>query len=253
MEPGFLNTEELNMKEMRALKLWLFSENVRVETEKKNLQEMQNRFLKERMQFQEEMKLLNQRIAASQQRLKQDELFFGKKMDILKSGFAQLEQDRANFEKQKRDMEREISSARSTTRMLSDSAFFIGVRDPMTLKKRYKDLLKIYHPDNLSGDKETMQRFELYLMTDGVSDPIFECDAGLNDPSKWIGLSRDLEEKVFNGSECVNESADKMIEWIHFWSKGNYDDRSLFVVKGKARPSVRQFVVKSLRRLLPMK
>ena len=87
-EEEFLE-KEASEKELRALKLWLFSENVRIENEKKKLQEMQNRFLHEKVQFQNEMKVLNQRISASQQRLKQDELFFDKKMQILKSGVAQ--------------------------------------------------------------------------------------------------------------------------------------------------------------------
>ena len=35
--------------------------------------------------------------------------------------------------------------------------FFKGVQDNVSLKKRYKELLKIYHPDNLNGDKEILQ------------------------------------------------------------------------------------------------
>ena len=35
--------------------------------------------------------------------------------------------------------------------------FFIGVESKTALKKRYKQLLKIYHPDNAGGDKEVLQ------------------------------------------------------------------------------------------------
>ena len=35
--------------------------------------------------------------------------------------------------------------------------FFKGVEDTASLKKRYKALLKIYHPDNIDGDKELLQ------------------------------------------------------------------------------------------------
>lgn len=38
------------------------------------------------------------------------------------------------------------------------SIFFHGVRNPLSLKKRYKDLIKIFHPDNIAGDKEIIQR-----------------------------------------------------------------------------------------------
>ena len=35
--------------------------------------------------------------------------------------------------------------------------FFKGVNGPLTLKKRYRDLLKIFHPDNLCGDMGIVQ------------------------------------------------------------------------------------------------
>ena len=35
--------------------------------------------------------------------------------------------------------------------------FFKGVDSSAALKKRYKALLKIYHPDNAGGDKEVLQ------------------------------------------------------------------------------------------------
>ena len=38
------------------------------------------------------------------------------------------------------------------------SVFFRGVRNPLALKKRYKDLIKIFHPDNVAGDKDIIQR-----------------------------------------------------------------------------------------------
>ena len=123
---------------------------------------MKNHFLKERMQFQEEMKALNQRVTAARQRLKQDEQFFNKKMDILKNGFSQLEEDRKAFEREKaafRRKEEELGHRRSLHFLPGEKeVFFAGVKNQLALKKRYKDLLKIYHPDNLAGDKEMMQQ-----------------------------------------------------------------------------------------------
>ena len=40
----------------------------------------------------------------------------------------------------------------------SASVFFIGVDNPLALKKRYRDLIKIYHPDNKAGDHDTFKR-----------------------------------------------------------------------------------------------
>ena len=33
------------------------------------------------------------------------------------------------------------------------SVFFKGVTNPLALRKRYRDLLKIFHPDNNGGDE----------------------------------------------------------------------------------------------------
>ena len=157
-----INLDEMGEKELRALKLWLFSENIRVQTEQKKLLEMRNRLLKERIQFQEEMKVLNQKVTAARQRLKQDEQFFEKKMEILKNGFSQLEADRKAFEREKEAFRRgkEDAVRKGSRHFLPEEVevFFAGVKNQLALKKRYKDLLKIYHPDNLAGDKEMMQK-----------------------------------------------------------------------------------------------
>ena len=157
------NLNEATEKELQALKLWLFSENIRIQGEQKKLLETENRLLKERMQFQEEMKILNQKVTAARQRLKQEEQFFEKKMEILKDGFSNLEADRRAFDREKEAFRRKIrdrdtlAEENSRGRSLEIRAFFAGVKNQLALKKRYKDLLKIYHPDNLAGDKEIMQ------------------------------------------------------------------------------------------------
>lgn len=38
--------------------------------------------------------------------------------------------------------------------------YFAGVKDAEALKKRYRDLLKIYHPDNQNGDTSTVQQIQ---------------------------------------------------------------------------------------------
>lgn len=152
--------DALSEKECRALKLWLFSENIRLNNERKALAEAQNKFLKEKKLFQDEMNAMTHQMTVARQRLKQDEQFFDKKMEILKSGFAQLEQDRQVFEREKsnyRKKEDVYSGFSGATADLDVSLLFAGVKNPLALRKRYKDLLKIFHPDNLAGDKEAVQ------------------------------------------------------------------------------------------------
>lgn len=147
--------------ELQELKSWLFRENIRLVTASKELENMQEQFLREKMQFQEEMKLLNRKISGERQRLKEDNQFFEKKMEILKNGFSQLDIDRRRLDKEwaKLAAERELLGEHSAYDSGMDvSVFFRGVRNPLALKKRYKDLIKIFHPDNVAGDKEIIQR-----------------------------------------------------------------------------------------------
>ena len=160
--------EHRTEEELQELKSWLFRENIRLSNASKDLEQMQEQFLEEKMQFLEEMKLMNSNIAAERQRLKEDTLFFERKMEILKNGFSELDIDRRRLdkdwaklaaEKAKIAAERDLISERKAYIGGSDvSVFFQGVRNPLALKKRYKDLIKIFHPDNMAGDKEIIQR-----------------------------------------------------------------------------------------------
>lgn len=148
-------------EDLQELKSWLFRENIRLEAAAKELQRMQDQFLKEKVQFQEEMKLLNRKAAGERQRLKEDSQFFEKKMEILQNGFKQLDLDRRRLDKEwaRLTAERELLDEHSLYGVHPEvSVFFQGVQNPLALKKRYKDLIKIFHPDNLAGDKDVIQR-----------------------------------------------------------------------------------------------
>ncbi|AOR57346.1 PP2C family serine/threonine-protein phosphatase [Pectobacterium parmentieri] len=65
----------------------------------------------------------------------------------------------------------------------------------------------------------------LILMTDGVSDPYFETDNGLQNAAKWDALIADI-------APCLNDSeqaAERLTEWLNFFSPGNHDDRTIVV------------------------
>lgn len=147
--------------ELQELKSWLFRENIRLATATKELEQMQEKFLQEKVQFQEEMKVLNRKAAGERQRLKEDNQFFEKKMEILQNGFKQLDLDRRRLDKEwaRLSAEKELLDEHLLYGGHSEvSVFFQGVRNPLSLKKRYKDLIKIFHPDNVAGDKEVIQR-----------------------------------------------------------------------------------------------
>lgn len=155
--------ENASKEELNELKSWLFRENVRLITAAKELEEMQEQFEQEKERFEDEAKAMNRKISVERQQLKEDNLFFEKKMDILKNGFAQLDMDRRRLEKERARMEaqREVMEQPAYGMGRDVSAFFRGVKNPLALKKRYKDLIKIFHPDNVAGDKEIIQMINI--------------------------------------------------------------------------------------------
>lgn len=63
------------------------------------------------------------------------------------------------------------------------------------------------------------------LMTDGISDPRFETDAGLNNLQKWQQLWQEIQPKL------QHEKPDQaLLEWSKFFSAGHHDDRTLAVL-----------------------
>ena len=62
----------------------------------------------------------------------------------------------------------------------------------------------------------------IILMSDGISDPKFETDSGLLNQQKWNQLWDEI-------SPCLqDEQADsRLLEWMHFFSAGHHDDRTL--------------------------
>lgn len=79
-------------------------------------------------------------------------------------------------------------------------------------------------------------RLAIFLMTDGVSDPMFETDANLQNLVKWQHLAEnelkgqgDEQAKILD-SDTAETKANKMLEWLNFWSVGNHDDRTIIAV-----------------------
>lgn len=157
-EEILLNGSEGDMQELKA---WLFRENIRLMTASKEFERRQEQFLREKIQFQEEMKMTNHKISVERQRLKEENRLFDKKVEILKKGYSQLDIDRRRLDKEwaRLAAEKDLMDEHTDFEGRMDvSVFFQGVRNPLALKKRYKDLIKIFHPDNMAGDKEIIQR-----------------------------------------------------------------------------------------------
>lgn len=107
------------------------------------------------------------------------------------------------------------------TRFLTMPEIF---RDPDVAKKRMRISIV---PDFTA----------LMLMTDGVSDPMFETDRNLNDYSRWQHFY-DLLQSGFREDDIpgVNLASDgemarkQLLDWLNFWSAGNHDDRTIAIL-----------------------
>lgn len=77
----------------------------------------------------------------------------------------------------------------------------------------------------------------LFLMTDGVSDPMFETERNLNDYAKWEEFYNNLKngfpEDEVGGvdlSDDNEKAAEQLLGWLDFWSPGNHDDRTIAIL-----------------------
>ena len=79
----------------------------------------------------------------------------------MKDAFKQLDIDKRKLEKEKlliQARKDRLSKAEDEIFYDNHSMYFGGVNSLLSLRKRYKDLLKIYHPDNMCGDTNTIQK-----------------------------------------------------------------------------------------------
>ncbi len=164
-------------EELEQYKVQLFRENVRIKTDRSELEEMYDQLGIERKKLEETREEIeNQRKALNQEakqikkelqdqrrRLEEDTIFFEKKQRVLEQSFRQLDADRQKLEADKKQFQHYREEAKNQlpkTRPLEyrQGIFFKGITNQLALKKRYKDLIKIFHPDNLSGDNDTLQQ-----------------------------------------------------------------------------------------------
>ena len=123
-------------EELDTLKAWLFQENIRLEIERQSLQDKEKsllaleedlekrkqQFIQDKYTFQRESDLLKHQMTTERQKLTQDNLFFDKKMEILKGGFAQLEADRRSFEREKKEFYQKLEEGQSKYNSFADDS-----------------------------------------------------------------------------------------------------------------------------------
>lgn len=163
LEEMFEKLEASDDIQLRDIKLWLFKESVRLRDEKFELEMQRRDFLNERENAREENRRYEEHLAVKTRQLRRDEELIEKKHDIIKRGFEELDRDRQALNAREaalRKQEQQLADAAGVS--LSDGReaadiLFRGADNILLLKKRYKELMKMFHPDNLGGDTEMVK------------------------------------------------------------------------------------------------
>lgn len=67
------------------------------------------------------------------------------------------------------------------------------------------------------------------LMTDGVSDTKFSSDVAMGQVEDWDRLWDELEADVRLSAD-KNGVETRLLDWLNFWAKGEYDDRTMAII-----------------------
>lgn len=151
----------MKMKEEEiAFAQWSHDEADLIERKKQALRKEKKELERERRKLEREKKEFSLSKRMESKRMEKEKQLFDMKWKILEEELKKLADEKAQVEKQRKfykylaDHEAQEDT---NTKIVSGDMFFVGVEDKQTLKKRYKDLIKIYHPDNISGDVGTIQ------------------------------------------------------------------------------------------------
>lgn len=107
-----------------------------------------------------------------------------------------------------------------------DEGEFAGQTRFITMPEIFRDATSFYNRLKFSIEQDFTA---LMLMTDGVSDPMFETDANLNRIEKWDALWANITEEV-KLVDDNSESQYQLLKWLDFWSQGNHDDRTIAIL-----------------------
>lgn len=149
------------IQQQHEFEQWRTQETERLEHKEQKLHKQKKQIEQERMQLDIEKRsfLHQQEFEVTRQR--NEEQLLDMKRKILEDELYKLAEERKMFEQKKSFYDKvdsyQAENALKKPASVHGAIFFAGVNGLGALKKRYKDLLKIYHPDNKCGDTDTIQ------------------------------------------------------------------------------------------------
>lgn len=158
---SFLGNIEETIQRQHEFEQWRVEETERLERKKQKLRKQKRQMDQERLQLDIEKRRFQHQQEFALSRNKNEEHLLDMKRQLLENELYKLAEEKKQFE-QKRDFYKHVDSyqkedIRKKPSAIHGTLFFAGVNNLSALRKRYKDLLKIYHPDNKCGDTDTIQ------------------------------------------------------------------------------------------------
>lgn len=164
LEEMFERLESADDTQLGEIKLWLFKESIRLSDEKHELEMERKDFLDERENTREENRRYEEHLATRSKQLRREEELIDQKHQVIKRGFEELDRDRqalnareASIRDQEARLREKIANSYNTDCKEVNEVLFRGADNILLLKKRYKDLMKMFHPDCLGGDAEMVK------------------------------------------------------------------------------------------------
>lgn len=139
---------------------WLFEDTAEGEYQRQSLRKEKQRLAEEKRKLEKEKRDFHCKKQLEEKRLAQEKQLFEMKWKILEQELQKLAKDRQDIELEKEqyysNATRNCYVEEKGQRIIRGELFFSGVGNEHALKKRYKELIKIFHPDNIDGDNDTL-------------------------------------------------------------------------------------------------
>jgi hypothetical protein len=147
--------EKLTDEEVEGMRKWLFNENIRIRDLEKSLED-ERKLIDIQKGILENKQRKNMLLS---QQLENQKRLFEQEWKIMEDEIRKVavERDRLKHEREVMRDEAYRAARKSVSVSSNVKIFFKGVTDSASLKKRYKEITKIYHPDNMNGDEELVK------------------------------------------------------------------------------------------------
>lgn len=150
--------------EILAFRQWFFQKTIEIERDQRKLEDDRRRLEMQREKLERDRKDFSRQKEADAKFRAQEEYVMQMKQQVLEEELRKLADEKQHLEKKREFYDRvrqyqqkQEPTPRESPSVVKGELFFIGVQSEIALKKRYKDLVRIYHPDNMCGDTETLQ------------------------------------------------------------------------------------------------